>query len=59
MTHATRRTLKQCAADCGLGSLFVSGLLLAGAEGEWFPYINLAGVVLLGLFFLLARGGKA
>jgi hypothetical protein len=59
MTHATRRTLRQCAADCGLAALFFAGLLLAGSEGPLFPWPNLAGVALFGLFALLARGGKA
>ena len=26
-----------------IGALFAVGLVLAGADGQWFPWINLAG----------------
>lgn len=46
-----------------LALLFLSGLLLAGSDGPLFPWVNLGGVLLLGLFARAARridaGGRA
>lgn len=41
-----------------LGALIFFGLALAGSEGEWFPWANLAGLVLFGGFVLLASSGE-
>jgi hypothetical protein len=38
-----------------LGILFAAGLILAGSDGELFPWINVAGVGILGLVTLLAN----
>ena len=35
--------------------LCISGLLLAGSDGGWFPWANLFGLALLPLALLLAR----
>jgi hypothetical protein len=37
--------------DWIMGMLFLFGLLLAGSDGEWFPYPNLVG---MGMFILVA-----
>ena len=33
--------------------LFLTGLILTGSDGEWFPVPNLIGISLVGLFSLL------
>ena len=33
-----------------LASLLIIGVILAGYDGSWFPYINLVGAVVLGVF---------
>ena len=38
----------------GMALLFCAGLLLAGSDGEWFPWPNLAGAVMLGIFAMIA-----
>ena len=35
--------------------LLVAGLLLAGSDGDWFPWPNLAGMALLGCFVLVTN----
>lgn len=35
--------------------LFFAGLGLAGAEGAWFPWVNLAGVLMFLSFAVLVR----
>jgi len=37
-----------------LGFLFGLGILIAGSDGLWFPWINLAGVFLIGCVGLVA-----
>lgn len=55
MTYATRRTLKEFAADCGMALLFIASILLAGSDGPLFPWPNLGGVALFGLFARLTQ----
>ena len=43
-THKVK--LKAAAASFGGALLFTSGLLLMGADGAWFPWKNLVGVVI-------------
>ena len=38
----------------GMALLFCAGLLLAGSDGEWFPWQNLAGAAMLGIFAMIA-----
>lgn len=38
-----------------LGIMFGLGLVIAGSDGEWFPLINLIGVVMLGYVALAAN----
>lgn len=44
-----------------MGACYFTGLLLAGAEGDLFPVVNLAGVALVAVvcICLLRRGGKS
>lgn len=35
-------------------SLFVIGLILSGSDGYWFPWVNLFGLLVLGIFGILA-----
>jgi hypothetical protein len=35
--------------------LFTAGLLLAGSDGEWFPWANFAGILLLAGILLFGR----
>jgi hypothetical protein len=37
------------------GAAFITGLLLAGSDGPYFPYINFAGAALFCLVPVLAR----
>lgn len=30
--------------------LFIAGLILAGSDGPWFPYVNYAGAIIFSLF---------
>ena len=32
-----------------MGILFTFGILIAGSDGAWFPWVNFAGIGLLGL----------
>lgn len=41
--------------DFIMGALFAAGLLLAGSDGAWFPWLNFAGVFLFFLFVYLAN----
>lgn len=38
-----------------LGTLFAAGIILMGSDGGLFPWINLAGVLILGLVTILAN----
>ena len=38
-----------------MGILFAAGIILAGSDGGWFPWINLAGVLMLGLVTVFAN----
>ena len=38
-----------------IGTLFTTGLLLAGAEGPYFPWLNLFGVAMFGASIMLAN----
>jgi len=38
-----------------LGILFLAGFGLAGSDGEWFPWPNLAGVAFLGFFVIISN----
>lgn len=44
-----------------LAILFVAGLLLAGSDGPMFPWPNLAGIGLIGMFVALVglKGAEA
>lgn len=35
--------------------LFMAGLILAGSDGEWFPWINFAGLGMIGVVVVVAR----
>ena len=37
------------------GILFTTGLILAGSDGPWFPWVNLAGVGIFALTVPLAQ----
>lgn len=37
------------------GILFVLGLMLAGSDGDWFPWINFAGIFIFGLSAVMAN----
>lgn len=36
-----------------IGTLFTIGICLAMNEGEWFPWVNMLGVVMIGLVGIL------
>jgi len=38
-----------------LGTLFAAGIVLAGSDGDWFPWINGAGILLLALVTYFAN----
>jgi len=40
--------------DWILGTLFVIGILIAGSDGDWFPWFNIAGVFIVGIFMVAA-----
>jgi len=42
--------------DWVLGTMFSLGILIAGSDGSWFPWFNLAGVFLIGGAGLIATG---
>ena len=33
---------------------FTLGIILSGSDGLWFPWVNLAGLLILGIFGILA-----
>lgn len=33
--------------DWALGILFSIGLVIAGSDGDWFPWVNLSGLLLI------------
>ena len=37
-----------------LGFMFALGLIIAGSDGEWFPWINFIGVLMIGYVGLVA-----
>lgn len=39
--------------------LFSAGVLLAGADGPWFPWINIAGIVVFGLVIAAVHTDRA
>jgi len=41
--------------DWTLASLFTFGILLAGSDGDWFPWINFAGAAMLASIYFLTR----
>jgi len=47
--------MKQHLYNATMAALFLTGIALAGSDGDYFPSINFAGVALFGLFALLAR----
>ena len=36
------------------GIMFATGLILAGSDGEWFPWVNLVGVAMIGAAGIIA-----
>jgi hypothetical protein len=36
-------------------ALFMAGLILAGSDGEWFPWINFAGLGMMAIVVVAAR----
>lgn len=38
-----------------LGLLFVMGINMAGSEGPWFPFLNIAGVLMLAAFAVMCN----
>ena len=40
-----------------LAALFMGGLLIAGSDGQWFPWANFAGIALLVVFAIIANRG--
>ena len=38
-----------------LAALFMGGLLIAGSDGQWFPWANFAGIALLVVFAIIAN----
>ncbi|MBN1226406.1 MAG: hypothetical protein JXA79_05395 [Deltaproteobacteria bacterium] len=40
---------------CTLALLFFSGVVLAGLQSQYFPWLNLAGIIMVGIVCLLAR----
>jgi len=38
-----------------LSICFVSGIVLAGSDGAWFPWVNLLGVSLIGLVGIITN----
>ncbi len=41
--------MKQSIENTILGILFAAGIILAGSDGGWFPWINWAGIGILAL----------
>jgi hypothetical protein len=39
--------------------LLIAGMALAGSDGEWFPWVNLAGGGIVGAFAVLAGRREA
>ena len=38
-----------------LGFMFALGLIIAGSDGDWFPYANFIGVLMIGYVGLVAN----
>ena len=38
-----------------VGIIFSLGIVIAGADGEWFPWVNFVGVLMLGYVGLVAN----
>lgn len=38
-----------------LGVLFAGGLLIAGSDSLWFPWANIGGIMMFGMFGVLAK----
>lgn len=36
------------------GVMFAAGLCLAGSDGDWFPWINMVGMVMIGIVGIFA-----
>jgi len=49
------QSIKKAVGRCFMGGLFAFGILLAGADFDGFPLLNLAGVFMLGLVALIAN----
>lgn len=49
------RKFKNQAFCCFMAFLFCGGILFAGSDGGWFPWANLVGALLLGLFALIGN----
>ena len=45
----------KCLFCCLLVFLFFGGVLLAGSDGGWFPWINLVGVVMISAFGMIGN----
>jgi hypothetical protein len=38
-----------------LGFMFALGLIIAGSDGEWFPWLNFIGILMVGYVGLVAN----
>jgi len=47
--------MKQIIQHSIMGTLFAAGIMLAGSDGDWFPWINGAGVLMLALVTYIAN----
>ena len=46
---------KRVHSDWALAVVFLSGIILCGSSGRWFPYLNLAGLSLVWMCGILAQ----
>jgi hypothetical protein len=37
-----------------LGAMYGAGILIAGSDGNWFPWFNIAGVLMFGIVAIAA-----
>ena len=49
------RVMKQSIENTILGTGFAAGIILAGSDGGWFPWINWAGIGILALVTYIAH----
>lgn len=51
---SNRRQRRTVVFDYLIGTIAAVALLIAGSENPWFPWLNLAGVIIFGLAGLIA-----